>query len=40
MKNPDIFWITYVAGRPSWHKSFTLGGVTERLHIPEGPGRQ
>jgi len=26
MKNPDIFRITYNAGTPLWHKSFTLSG--------------
>ena len=28
MQNPDVFWITYDAGRPLWHKSFTLSGGT------------
>ena len=28
MQNPDIFWITYEAGRPFWHKSFKLSGAT------------
>jgi len=29
MKNPDIFRVTYNAGRPFWHKSFTLNGAAE-----------
>lgn len=40
MKNPDIFWITYVAGRPFWYKSFTLSGFTERVDVPDGYSRQ
>jgi len=28
MQNPDIFWITYEAGRPFWHKLFKLSDVT------------
>ena len=28
MQNPDIFWITYEAGRPFWHKSFKLSDAT------------
>ena len=28
MQNPDIFWITYEAGRPLWHKSFKLSNTT------------
>jgi len=28
MQNPDVFWITYEAGRPLWHKSFKLGDAT------------
>ena len=28
MQNPDIFWITYDAGQPLWHKSFKLSGGT------------
>ena len=28
MQNPDVFRITYEAGRPLWHKSFTLSGGT------------
>ena len=28
MQNPDVFWITYEAGRPSWHKSFKLSDAT------------
>ena len=28
MQNPDIFWITYEAGRPFWHKSFKLCDAT------------
>lgn len=27
MKNPDVFRITYDAGRPLWHKSFRLSGA-------------
>ena len=29
MQNPDIFRITYHAGRPLWHKSFTLSSAAE-----------
>lgn len=27
MQNPDVFWITYNAGRPLWHKAFTLSDI-------------
>ena len=28
MQNPDVFRITYEAGKPLWHKSFTLSDTT------------
>ncbi len=28
MQNPDVFWITYNAGKPLWHKSFKLSDTT------------
>jgi 2,3-bisphosphoglycerate-dependent phosphoglycerate mutase len=30
MRNPELFRITYEAGRPLWHKSFTLNVDTEQ----------
>ena len=34
MQNPDVFWITYAAGRPLWHKSFRLSNATASEGIP------
>lgn len=36
MRNPELFWITYDAGRPFWHKSFTLNVGTERVDALDG----
>jgi 2,3-bisphosphoglycerate-dependent phosphoglycerate mutase len=36
MKNPDLFRISYDAGRPFWHKSFTLNVDTEPVDALDG----
>jgi 2,3-bisphosphoglycerate-dependent phosphoglycerate mutase len=36
MRNPELFRITYDAGRPFWHKSFTLNVDTEHVDALDG----
>jgi 2,3-bisphosphoglycerate-dependent phosphoglycerate mutase len=36
MRNPELFRITYDAGRPFWHKSFMLNDGTEQVDALDG----
>jgi len=39
MQNPDVFWITYDAGQPVWHKSFKVSGPHLKGVGLQEPGR-